>query len=80
MQRKFSLAATVFMKLPAVADFKAFIAHKSKLHKRQTEGTVTSYCKAINYLLEMCVTDDVIFETDGDMMQFIQSSIKSPTK
>lgn len=42
----------------------------SKSQSRQLEGTVTSYTEAINYLLEMYATDDVIAKTDAGMITF----------
>lgn len=43
--------------LPAAA-LKARMALRSKLHKRQRESTVTTYCKAVNYFLGTYASDD----------------------
>lgn len=48
---------------------------------KASEGdTVSSYCKAINQLLETYATDDIIAKTDGDMMQLTQLSNESTTE
>lgn len=50
------------------------------MHKLQKEGTVTSYCEAVEYLLGTYAMDDVLTETDAGMMGFTQPSSKSPTE
>lgn len=42
----------VFPKRPAAGMLEARIALELKLHKRGMEGTVTSYYKAVSYILE----------------------------
>lgn len=59
---------------------KVCIAPRSKSHKRQKEGTVTSYCKAMNYKLKKYATDTVIAKNDGDEMCSTQLSNKLRTK
>lgn len=56
------------MKHPAASKLNAHMALRSKSDKHQKEGTLTSYCGAVNYLPEAYATDDVIAETDADMM------------
>lgn len=67
----------LFMKHRTDAALNDRIAMRSKSHKHQKEGTITFYCKAVNYLLDTCVTDDVIAETYAKMMHFTQPSSKS---
>lgn len=69
-----------FMEHLAVAALSACIAIRSKLHKRQEGGLVTSSCEVVNYLLETYSTDDVIAETDAHMMHLTQPSSKCPTE
>lgn len=57
----------------------ACIVLSSKWPRRQRQGTVPSYCEAVNYFLEEYETYDVITETNGDMMRFTQLSNKSST-
>lgn len=49
-----------FMKRSSAAVLMARITLKSKSHNRQKEGKFTSYCEAVNSLLERYVRDDVI--------------------
>lgn len=51
-----------------------------KWHKRQNDGTVVLYCKAINLVLQTCTKDDVIAENDTALMSFTQRSGNSPTE
>lgn len=67
------------MKRPAAAALNTRISLKSKSYKCQNEGRVVSYCEAVNYFLDMHATDDVIAESDGYMIQYTQTSNKSPT-
>lgn len=53
---------------------------KSMSQKRQKEGTEASCCVALNYLLEMHATNDIIPETDDAIMQFTQIRNKSGTE
>lgn len=53
------------LKFAAVTELNAGIALKSKPHERQKEGTLASYCEAINCLLVTYATDDLISETDA---------------
>lgn len=70
---------TCFMKHRAAAALHAHIAVRSKSHKRLKEGMRTFYCEAVNFLLETYVTDDVIAETDVDIMPFTRLLNKWPT-
>lgn len=58
----------------------ARIPLKQKLHLRQREFTTTSYCEAINYLLEKYASDDVIIALDGDKMRSNEPLTNYPTK
>lgn len=40
--------------------------------KRQKEGTITTYCEIVNYLLETYAIVNVNSETDGEIMRFAQ--------
>lgn len=72
------LDVTLLLKVTAPAALNARTALKPKLHKREENDTITSYCKAVNYMLETYATDNAVAETDTDMMQFIQLSNKKP--
>lgn len=65
-----------FIRRSAADALKIGVALRSKSHKHQKEGTVTSYCKAVNCLLETYGTKRVIAETDADMGHFTQPSNK----
>lgn len=65
---------------PVAAALHAHTATRLSLHKCQNDGTVRSYCEAVNYLLVMYVTDYVNSEGEADMMQFTQPSNRFPTK
>lgn len=67
------------MKCPTAAAPSTFLAFRSVSHRRQKEGTVTTYFEAANYLLDTFAIDDVITEIDADMMCFTQLSKKRPT-
>lgn len=69
-----------FVKHHDAAALNEWIALKSKSHKRQKQGTVTSYCELVDYFLGTHATDRVIAKTDTGIMQFTQASNKSPTK
>lgn len=69
-----------FMKRPAAARLDARVALRSKSHRRHKEGKVMTYCDALNYLVEAYATDDVVVQTDTDIMRFSQPSIKFPTE
>lgn len=52
----------------AAAALDARIIFKSKSDKREEEGTVTSFSDFVTYLLETYRNDDIIPETDTDVM------------
>lgn len=56
------------------------ILPRSRAHKRQKEGIITSICEFVTVLLEKYAKVDVIAEADADMMLFMQPSNKSGTK
>lgn len=68
------------MKFPAAALLNAGIVIRTKSHRRQKKGTVTSYCEAVNYLFETYPIDEMVAEADVHMMHLTQPSDKSPTK
>lgn len=72
------MVVTFFHEGDCIFALNACIALKSKSHDRQKEGTSTSYCKAVNYLPETSATDDIILETDDNMMRFMQPWSKLP--
>lgn len=60
-----------FMNKQAAAALDSTIALCAKSsQKRQKEGTLTKYCEVVEYLLDTYVTDDVIPETDAEIMRF----------
>lgn len=69
-----------FIKGPAVAAVNACIVLRSTSQNRQKEGVVTSYCKAVKYLLERFAPDHVFAKTDDDMMRCAKRSSKRPTE
>lgn len=69
-----------FMKRLAAAALDVCITLCSKWHRLQMEGTVKTYCEAVNILLETYETEDVIAETNADMMHFTPLSNKFPTE
>lgn len=79
-KRAVSWMIYLFFKRPTVTPATARIALKKSWHKCQKEGTVTSYCKAVNYLLKTYSKDDMVAETDPDIMQFAHQSSKSRTE
>lgn len=56
------------------------VALESKSRKGQKEGSITSYCKTVSYLLKTYATNNVTAETDANMMQLNQTWNKSPTE
>lgn len=56
-----------FTKEPAkgALSYRMCATKKSITHK---EGTLTTYCQVVNYLLETSATDDVVSEVDADNM------------
>lgn len=68
------------MKRTCPSVFNAQIKLKLKSHKCERQGTETSCCEAVNHLLEMYSTDDLVAETEACMMQFTQPSDKMPTE
>lgn len=67
------------MKWPATA-LNRHTAHQSMSHKRQAEGIVYLYSEAANYLFETYAEDDIIADTDADMMHFTKPSRTVPEK
>lgn len=63
-----------FMKHPSVPALNTRTALKSKSHMRHMEGTGTSYCEADKSVLKKISKDDVITETDVDMVTFSHPS------
>lgn len=70
----------LFMKRSTAATRNVRLALRSKSRGSQKEYTVSTYCKAVNYSVEMYATDEVNAETDADMMHLTQPSNKSPTE
>lgn len=69
-----------FKNLLTAAAVNARISLCSKLHWHQKEGTVASYYEAMNYLLKTYTVNDLIVESEADMMPFAQSSNRSLTE
>lgn len=67
------------MKRPAAEALNARTALRSDSHKRQKKGAVAIHWEAVNYLLETYKTDEVIAETDADMVHLVQASNESST-
>lgn len=67
------------MEWPVTVAVNARITLKSKSHRRQNGDTVTSACEDDTYLLETYETDDIIPETDANVMHLNQQSNTSPT-
>lgn len=74
------MVVSFIMKGPTAAPLNTFIALRSKLHKRQEEGKVTSYFEAVNHLLEMYAVDEVIAEADADTIRLSQTFSKVRTE
>lgn len=74
------MAGTRFMKSVSGEVINSLIALCSKSRTRPTEGVVKSYCEAVNYLFDTYSTDDLVAETDADMMHSTQSPKKSCTE
>lgn len=76
------MVVTFVMKRPSTppAALSTHIALKSNSNKRQNEGAVTSYCKALSYLPDNYATHYSTADTDTDIMCFTQSSNKLATK
>lgn len=72
------MAIKCFMKRLAAAALIECIELKSKWPKHQKKGTVTSYCEAANYLVNTSATDDVVADTDANIVKITQLSNKSP--
>lgn len=70
---------TFFMKRPAATGHNACIAQQYKSQNRQKKRTVTSSHEAVNNLLEKYAIDEVIAETDDNMMPFMLPSSQSST-
>lgn len=73
-------ALELFMKCRETAAFNICSSLHFQSHKHQNEGTVTLYLQAVNYLLEVCATDDEITERDAHVMQFSQPLSRMPRK
>lgn len=57
------------------------IASLSKLNRRRKEGTLTSYCEVVTYLLESSATDDFfIAEPDAKILRYTQPWNMMPTE
>lgn len=67
-----------FTKRPAAA-LKARIALKLKSLERQIEGTAASYREDVSCLLMTYATDDILAESDIDMIRFSQLGSKWTT-
>lgn len=65
---------------PTAATLNAHITLRSELYSRQKMGTETSYCEAVNLLLETFAKNEEIVKTDADMMWFTHTSSKPPTE
>lgn len=72
------MIVTLFMKCTTSAALNTCISLGSEFHKREDEGTFTSYCKAVNYFLAIYATDDFIADIDADIMLFNQPSNRVP--
>lgn len=59
----------LFTKHLAEAAPNTCIALKSNLYVLHEEGTVSSYCKFVNYSFKRCSADEVIAEMDTIIMQ-----------
>lgn len=70
----------LFINVLAVLVLKFCIAHWSKPHKHQNDGTLTSHCEEATYLLETYAPEDVIIEKYLDMMRLKQPTNKTTTK
>lgn len=58
--------------------FSTRTALQSKWRKREKEGTLMSYSGAVNYFFETYARDDVITDTDSDMIRSSRPRSKSP--
>lgn len=67
-----------FMMKPVAAALNAIVSLPSKSCRRQKEGNLTSYCEVVNNLLETYATDDVIVETEAEIMRYQQPWNKTP--
>lgn len=68
------------MMKPAAATLSSRISLPSKYRKQHKEGTLASYCEAVNYILEMYVMDELIAEIDTEIMPYTQSMNTTPIK
>lgn len=66
------------MKAHAASALNNCIALRSKFLRREKESTVTSCCEAGKYYLETYPNNDVISESDTEVMHFTHPSNKSP--
>lgn len=66
------------MQKQTVATLNSRIALSSNLRRGQKEGALTTYCKLLNYLLETYATNDVIAESDAEIMHYTQPPNKTP--
>lgn len=74
------IVVALFLKWPAATWLNFCITLTNKLLMRHKQGTLSSYFKALNYSLGTYVSDDVIAETDADMICSTQLSNKLPTQ
>lgn len=70
----------IFLEGPAPKALRTRLLLRSTCCERKKEGTLTAYCEAVNYLLETYATDDMIVETDANMMLFTNPFNKSGTE
>lgn len=62
------------LKKPAAAALNYCIALSSKLHRRRKDGTLTSYCEMVIFVLEIYAPDYVIIEWGVEILSFTQLS------
>lgn len=68
------------MKRPAAATLNDHILLRPESHGLQKKRTVASHFETVNSLVETYVTDELIDETDDDIMRFPQSPNKLSTE
>lgn len=70
----------IFLERFAAEALNARLLLKSMSHDRENEGTVAAVCETVNYLPKMYATDNIIVETDANMMPFPKPKNKSRTE
>lgn len=68
------------MRRSTVVALNACIVLNSKLPRRKKDGKVGFYFETFNHLLETYATEDIIIETDANMIGFTRLSNISRTK